>query len=279
MSAIGILLILAGLGLLAWPIATDWYYARQAEESISEVVSVYDDMDDPDRVANLEQARAYNARLAGLPFEEPEGGIWDYRTQLTYKGTPESMMAWVDIPSISTRLPIFHYTTEEVLSAGVGHVEWSSLPVGGEGTRCVLSAHSGMQNTRMFDDIRELEEGDTFVLWSLSEPYAYRVCDIRVVMPDEVDAVGAEPGRDLCTLVTCTPFGVNTHRLLVTGERCEYVEEVATEGAKPYVNRRTGPLLAGAAVLIALLVAIVVMRVRARRRRRAASASPAGIAA
>ena len=243
-------------------------YAREAEESISEIVSVYDDMDDPERLENLAQARAFNTRLSGGVVAKDE--IWDYDSQLTYRGTPASMMSWVDIPKIATRLPVFHYATDDVLSTGVGHLEWSALPVGGTSTRCIVSAHSGMQNTRMFDDIRSLEVGDTFVFWTLSEPYCYRVRDIQVIYPDEVDKLAVEEGRDLATLVTCTPFGVNTHRLCVTGERCDYVEQEApTTTVEAYVNRRTMPLLAGVALLLALLVFLVVVFARRAARRRA----------
>lgn len=265
-----IVIILAGIVLLARPVVTDWWAAKQASESISEITSVYNDMDDPDRIANLEQAQAWNASLKGELDESYE--LWDYDTQLTYRGTPSTMMAYIDIPKIATKLPIYHYTTEEVLSAGVGHIEWSALPVGGAGTRCLLSAHSGMQNTRMFDDIRKLEIGDTFVLWTLSEPYCYRVCDIKTILPEEVETCMPESGRDLCSLITCTPYGVNSHRLVVTGERCEYVPEETgiTAPVEAYVNRRTTPLLIGCGALVVLLVFIIVMAALRRRRARRA---------
>ena len=266
-----IVAIVCGIALLAQPVVTDWMYAREAEESISEVITVYNDMDNETRLENLAQARAYNARLSGNTYEEPLGGIWEYEIQLTYQGTPSTMMSYVDISKIATRLPIYHYATTETLSAGVGHVEWSALPVGGEGTRCIISAHSGMQDTRMFDDIDKLEVGDIFVLWTLSEPYAYRVCEIETILPEQVEKLAAEPGRDLATLVTCTPYGVNTHRLCVTGERCEYVEEQAkTEGLAPYVNRRTIPLLAclGVVTLLGvLLVSIFITRCICKKKR------------
>lgn len=255
------LLMLGGLVMLAWPVATDWIRAKEAEQSIVEIMDVYDDMNDPDRLENLKQAQAWNARLRG---EDPGIELWDYPIQLTYKGTPKSMMAWIDIPKISTRLPIFHGTSEDVLSAGVGHLEWSSLPVGGKGTRCVLSAHSGMQDTRMFDDIRLLEEGDQFVLWTLSEPYAYKVIKIQVIEPDEIETFNAEGTRDLCSLVTCTPFGINSHRLVVTGERCEYNGEEQTGFPATYVNRRTLPMLIGICVLLGVIVIVIISR-RARR--------------
>lgn len=258
------------MGLLGYPVAMSWYEAWLAERSITTISDVYDNMDDELRLENLSQARAYNAVLSEREPEIPTEEIWDYDRQLTYHDQPTTMMSYIDIPKISSRLPIFHHTTEEALMAGVGHVDSSALPVGGEGTRCVLSAHSGMQNARMFDDIRLLEKGDTFVLWTLSEPYAYRVCDIRVVLPEQAPSlIGREEGRDLCTLITCTPYGVNTHRLLVTGERCEYVEDGKPSSTRAYVNGRTIPLLIGMGIVLALVVLLIAMHVARRKRSKA----------
>lgn len=256
-------LVVVGLAFLAWPVVQDWWYAWEAERAISEITSVYDDMSDPERLENLEQARAFNEALQG---RDTGIELWEYRWQLTYKSTPKSMMAWIDIPKISTRLPIYHGTDDAVLAAGAGHCEWSSLPVGGLGMRSVLTAHSGMDRTRMFDDIRLLKEGDEFVVWALGEPYAYRVCDVQVILPEQTELLDPEPGRDLCSLITCTPLGINSHRLVVTGERCEYHDEIGqVEGAEPYLNGRTVPLLIALAAVLAL--AGVLWAVRSRRKR------------
>lgn len=256
------LLVLAGILLLGRPVFLDWYAAWQAEQQIHEITSAYDDTNNPERLENLAQAQAYNAKMAGREYEEPEGGIWDYERQLTYKGSSGSMASWIDIPRISTKFPIYHGTGEAALMVGVGHCDWSALPVGGEGTRCVLTGHSGMTNTRMFDDIRALEKGDQFVIWTLGEPYAYEVYDIQTVLPEDA-ATYCKPveGKDLTTLITCTPYGINTHRLLVTGERCEY-EGVGTIGIEAYVNRRTIPMLAGIAVLLLLVLFVLLFKRR-----------------
>lgn len=259
------LLIAAGLLVLAWPLVSDWQYAHDAEQAITEVSSIYNAMSDAERLENLEQARAWNARLRG---EGVAVELWDYDRQLSYKQAQASMMSYLEIPKLELRLPIYHGTSDAVLSAGVGHCDWSALPVGGSGNRCVLTAHSGMQNTRMFDDIRLLEPGDAFVLWTLGEPYAYRVRDSQVIEPHELESLAAEAGHDLATLVTCTPFGVNSHRLLVTGERCEYSPSTmaSMDAIKPYVNRRTVPLLAGLAALLALQLLLAVRAILRRRR-------------
>ena len=254
-------IIALGIALLAWPVLTDWWGALEARTAISRIEDTYNAMDDPTRMENLAQARAWNVSLRG---EDPGMELWDYRQQLTWRSTTDSMMAWVEIPKIALRLPIFHGTGDAELMAGAGHLEWSALPVGGEGTRCVLTAHSGMQTVRMFDDIRRLEEGDVFVVRTLGEPYAYRVCEVRTCLPEDAAALlKPEEGRDLCTLLTCTPLGVNTHRLLVTGERCAYEEvtgTVATD-ASIFLNWRTVPFLIGIALGVAIALAA---RVRIR---------------
>lgn len=265
---LAVAILLSGFALLGYPVAVSWYEAWLAEQSITTISDVYDNMGNELRLENAAQARSYNAVLSGREPEIPVEEIWEYDRQLTYHDQPSSMMSYIDIPRISSRLPVFHHTTDEILMAGVGHVDVTALPVGGEGTRCVLSAHSGMQYARMFDDIRLLEKGDTFVLWTLSEPYAYRICDIRVVLPEEApDCIEPEEGRDLCTLVTCTPYGVNTHRLLVTGERCEYVPAGEPASTRAYVNNRTIPFLIGLGIVFALVILMILIHLRRRKRR------------
>ena len=174
------------------------------------------------------------------------------------------MMAWVEIPAIAVREPIYHGTDDATLSAGVGHVEGTSLPVGGISSNCVLSAHSGVPTARMFDDLHKLEAGDTFTLWALGKPCSYRVTGSKVVLPDQTDDLLIEEGHDKATLVTCTPYGINSHRLLVFGERCEYVPTPDVP-ASAYFNGRTWPLIAG---LVAVVAAMVVIAAIGRRRKK-----------
>ena len=261
-------IIVLGLLVCLWPVATDWWGALEARDVIDRIEDTYDAMADPARLECLEQARAWNASLRG---EDPGMELWDYRHQLTWSSTTDSMMAWVEVPKVSLRLPIFHGTGEAELMAGAGHVEWSALPVGGVGGRCVLTAHSGMQTARMFDDVRKLEEGDVFVLRTLGEPYAYRVCDVRTCWPEDVEGLlRPEEGRDLCTLMTCTPLGVNSHRLLVTGERCTYKEDTGDVAADAsiFLNWRTIPFLVAIALVILITLVAYLLRRRAARARR-----------
>lgn len=265
MLMLSTLVLLVGLGFVAWPAVMELVSSTQAKESISAISTVYDSMSDAARQENIAQAHAFNDRLLGI---RDAGNIWDYDMQLTYHEEPSTMMAWIEIPKIGTCLPIYHHATEAILMTGVGHLNTTCLPVGGEGTLCALSGHSGMQNARMFDDIRNLEVGDRFVIWTLNEPYAYSVCDIRVVDPDDTSLLQPQPRRDLVALVTCTPINVNSHRLVVLAERCEYdpQSERLAEGMEAVANRRTLPIivasLAVAAVLAGLAIAGAVAMAR-----------------
>ena len=189
------------------------------------------------------------------------------------------MMSWVEIPSINVSMPIYHGTSEEVLMAGVGHLEGTSLPVGGTSTHCVLTAHSGMRNLSMFDDIHALGEGDLVLLHTLNQTLAYKVTGSEVVWPDEVGSLGIEPGADKLTLVTCTPYGVNDHRLLVHCERTEYVEQEVAEqkslSARHWGKREVAALVVAVALALVALD-VVIHRLRRRRRRRGDGSTSGG---
>lgn len=253
--------MLGGLIGMGMPVITELWDAYRAQTDIVELNEVYNIMSDEDRLKVLNEAEAYNEALL---FGDSYAQRLPYEQQLTWQDS--NMIAYLEIPKLSVKLPVYHGTAEETLMTGVGHVETSALPVGTEGGRCVLAGHSGMQNSRMFDDIHLLEEGDTFVIWTLGEPYAYRVCDIRTVLPEEVENLIPEPGRDLVTLVTCTPYGVNTYRLLVTGERTEYVDISQMPDVQVYMNRRTLPLIAGSLFLLVLLVSAPIAAYRNKKR-------------
>ena len=257
--------VLVGILVLAAPSLTDMLDSWRASAHISSLSSTVSGLDEQTKRELLDQAARYNARLAG---EGPVGSasesskILPYEDQLRTDAT--SMMAWIQIPSIDLRLPIYHGTQEPALAAGVGHVQSSSLPVGGASTHCVLTAHSGMAGSRMFDDIRMLQPGDKFVLWTLEEPLAYEVLSSETVLPSQTDSLRIKPGEDLCTLVTCTPYGVNSHRLLVHARRCAYEpEDIAAEPAR--VSSRIVPVLVALAAVV-LVVAFLAWRQRRRSR-------------
>lgn len=249
---------------MVWPWAADFIASNGAGNTISQVTERADTMPAKERQWYLDQARAYNDQLAGLSPSMDPSKIASYKKQLAFDG--DSMMSWIEIPSINVSLPIYHGASDAVLMAGVGHVKNTSLPVGGSSTHCVLTAHSGMRNLRMFDDIRQLAPGDLVLLHTLGNIYAYQVTGSEVVWPDQVSSLSIEPGKDLLTLVTCTPYGVNDHRLLVHCKRTGYDPgEAADAGALQ--NRHWG--MREWALLIAALAASVIAADVAVRRLRA----------
>lgn len=274
-----VLIILIGAGMLVWPWVMDRLEASGVFNQISTVSSNIDAMTEEQRAYYLQQAQAYNAVLAGEKPAIDPNAILPYKKQLTFDRDP--MMSWIEIPSINVSMPIYHGTSESALMAGVGHLEGTSLPVGGKSTHCVLTAHSGMKNLSMFDDIRDLEPGDLVLLHTMGRILAYKMVDSEVVWPDEVGSLVIEQGADKVTLVTCTPYGVNDHRLLVHCVRTKYVPKQA-EAERGIAHRHWGrreiaaALVAGTLALVGLDV--VVHRVRKRRKaaRKAAAASASG---
>lgn len=263
--------LFAGLAiLLAYPASEllDSYKRAQIAASIdSEAAAV--DTSRKDEI--LAQAHAYNRHLAGLPTEIAAESIWPYERQLTPDGHNVAF-GYVVIPKIALTMPVYHGTSDAVLSAGVGHLDDTSLPVGGSDTHAVLSAHSGLNGARAFDDIRNLDPGDVFGIKVLGELYCYRVTDSVVLLPEDIrpDAVAIHPGEDLCTLITCTPYGVNSHRLLVNGVRCAVPDDFYDQGPSVgdvVTNRRVLPAVIGLAVAVAVLLLIGVMRRRARTKK------------
>lgn len=233
-----ILIFLAGLSLLLYPfVANEWntYRQKQLISSYETAVSRKEAAGEIDYEAEMEKAQAYNEALVPsiLPdsfaiaeaADEPDA---EYMSALNIAG--DGVMGTVEIPKIGITLPIFHTTEEEILEKAAGHLEGSSLPVGGESTHAVITAHRGLPSAALFTDLDRLEEGDHFLLHVLDETLCYEVDQILTVEPDDTGALEVEEEEDLVTLVTCTPYGVNTHRLMVRGHRVPYVEEeVAAE--------------------------------------------------
>ena len=220
-------------------------YHSDVETTYTAVIA---DTDDAELTAQREAAEQYNAMLSGAAIAE--GGAsappLAYAQQLTVGGA----MAYVDIPKINVYLPVQHGTGAETLEKSVGHVVGTSLPVGGSSTHAVLSAHSGMASSKLFSDIDQLEQGDNFYIRVLDDTLAYEVDVIHTVLPTDTSLLQIEEGEDLVTLVTCTPFGVNTHRLLVRGHRVPYVPEQEAPAAaeKPVASSWTQHYLTGLAI-------------------------------
>lgn len=219
-----ILLFLAGLGIVLYPYVSEYVNAKHA----SRVVVNYDDtvkeITPEDFSQYFEVAEAYNERLRQNPNPFSEVSRTEgYEEALNVDGS--GMMGYLEIPKISVKLPFYHGTSAAVLNEAVGHLEGSSLPVGGEGTHVVLSAHRGLPSAKLFTDLPELGEGDIFILTVLDRKMTYQVDQILTVLPTELEALEVEDGQDYVTLMTCTPYGINTHRLLVRGHRIENLPE------------------------------------------------------
>ena len=218
------------LGLLLYPLVGELLSKKYHSDVETTYAAAIENTDDAELTAQRQAAQQYNAMLANATISE--GGAsappLAYAEQLTVGG----VMAYVDIPQIGVYLPVQHGTGAETLEKSVGHVVGTSLPVGGSSTHAVLSAHSGMASSKLFSDIDQLEKGDVFYIHVLGEVLAYEVDSINTVLPTDTSLLQIEAGKDLVTLVTCTPFGVNTHRLLVRGHRVPYVPEQKAETAE-----------------------------------------------
>ena len=221
-----ILIFVLGLGLLLYPTVSDWWNSRHQSKAIASYSENVNSMKEEEKKDYISEARRFNETLtkrAGYQFLS-ENELAEYKKVLDITGT--GIMAYIEIPSIDVSLPVYHTVSESVLQIAVGHIEWTSLPVGGKSTHCVLSGHRGLPSAKLFTNLDKLAVGDVFIINTVGETFTYRVFEILIVEPEDISALAIEEGRDLCTLVTCTPFGVNTHRLLVRGERTDYEEAI-----------------------------------------------------
>lgn len=288
-----LMVIVVFLGLLAmlYPMIA----SRVAEANRSEVRTEYEDLmqdstlqDEYDRL--LKEAESYNRKLFSGEYDRTKWTENGYYDMLRLETT--DVMAYIRIPRIDVILPVYHGTEEEsALHRGVGHLEASSLPVGGENTHAVLSAHTGMAESRMFTDLELLEPGDIFYIDILGQTLAYQIMsedDITVVLPSQISNIAIERGEDLVTLVTCTPYGVNTHRLLVKGHRIdlEEAEELEAQNTaldetddkgsvwtQKYINAIINGILLSALFCVVFILIVLLLRKHDRKRRRAARAA------
>lgn len=221
------LIFLMGLSLLLYPMFSNWWNQRRQSQMIDDYTEQTEQMSDDDSAEWLAKADAYNKTLKGKGVPDAFAEVSpkedkEYQSQLAFR--EDGMMGYIKIPHISVNLPIYHTTSDESLGKGVGHLQGSALPVGGKSTHSVLSAHRGLPSAAMFTDLDMLQIGDHFYIYVLSRSLEYEVDQIKVVQPDQTEDLNVESGKDYVTLVTCTPYGVNTQRLLVRGHRVPYDE-------------------------------------------------------
>ena len=223
-----VLILLVGLSLLLYPSVSDYWNSFHSSRAISAYAEDVANLDEAQYEEMWSAARAYNRALAerSTNFALSDAQKEEYEKLLDISDV--GIMGYLEIPELNMSLPIYHGTEESVLQIAAGHLEWSSLPVGGESSHCVISGHRGLPSAKLFTDLDKLQEGDVFVLRVLDEVLTYEVDQIRVVEPSQVSDLEIVEGSDLCTLVTCTPYGINTHRLLVRGHRIENIQESQT---------------------------------------------------
>lgn len=232
-----LLLFMVSFALLLYPFIANYVFEHRTDSLVHSVEETAQEIDDSKRQSQLALARQYNEVIAGGhiqlrdPFaaETGDGFADNYHSLLCM--TEDGVMGFIQIPSIGVSLPVYHGTAEQTLQAGTGHLEGTSLPIGGPGTHSVITGHTGLSSAKLFTDLVELKEGDLFILNIYGEKLVYEVDQIKTVLPSALEDLLVVPGEDYCTLVTCTPYGVNTHRLLVRGRRSTDERETIREEA------------------------------------------------
>ena len=268
MTLLIVVVFVAGLSFLLYPTVSNLWNQAHQSRAIATYTEQVEKLDDSSNKEMLKAARKYNKELLKKAdhWKLSKKDKKKYESLLDVSGT--GIMGYIEIPKIDCSLPVYHGTDEGALQIAIGHLEGSSLPVGGKSSHCVLSGHRGLPSARLFTDLDQMEEGDTFILNILGHKLAYEVDQIKVVLPEEMSDLEIQEGKDLCTLVTCTPYGINTHRLLVRGHRVKYVEtkvQEQKEVSKPKTDTR---LVIAGAVAGAVVLFIIIFAVRRRRKHR-----------
>lgn len=267
-----ILLMLIGLGILLYPTISNLWNERLQSKMISTYETVISELPDEQKSELLKNAYEYNAQhthnviMDAFDAENEYVLTHPYDTMLAIDDT--GMMCYLEVPRISGKMVVYHGISAKVLEKGVGHIEGTSLPVGGESTHTVMSAHRGLPSAKLFSDLDQMVVGDQFYIHVLDEHLAYEVDQINVVLPEEVSLLDIVPGEDLATLVTCTPYGVNTHRLLVRGHRVPYVPP--EEPTKTLWEKMSELKFAIITLLVVLLIAdilFIVFRLKKRKKK------------
>lgn len=270
-TVILIIVFLVGLSLLLYPSLSDYWNSFRQSRAIASYVESVSHLDQQKYDALLEEARAYNASLVGdkTRFSPTEEELAEY---LTLLGSTGAAVGYVEIPAIKLTLPIYLGTSETVLQVGVGAMEGSSLPIGGESTHAVLTGHRGLPSATLFTDLDRLVQGDMFHIHILNETCTYEVDQILIVEPAEMDALEIVEGEDYCTLVTCTPYGVNSHRMLVRGHRIETPEDAVFVQVSPDALQMD-PLFIAPFVAVPILLVLLLFLLFGGQKRSAKSNS------
>lgn len=274
--SVSTLFLAAGIIIMLYPAVSSYVNAGSQSRVIDRYEETVEGFPDQKIEKLREEAEKYNTRISKSsvvmtdPFDESAVRTTSEAYEETLNVDGVGMMAFLDIEEIDVHLPVYHGTGETVLARAVGHLQGTSLPVGGADTHTVLSAHTGLAEAKLFTDLDELEEGDTFRIIALDEELTYEIYDIEVVEPEDISSLKIEKGRDLCTLVTCTPYGVNSHRLLVHGERAFPTDDIQEENTTQDSSMLPSKYLLagiGALLIVLLLLTVIVRRLKIRKRR------------
>ena len=266
-----ILMIIVGLGIILYPIISNQVYQKYYQDVIGNYERTVTKQKNSQNEKLIEEAREYNHSLTSTnivdAFQNPNReSSSEYMSILNVND--KGMMGYISIPKIDVRIPIYHGTSSNVLQKGVGHLEGSSFPVGGENTHAILSAHRGLPSSRLFTDLNQLKEGDIFYIYILDQVFAYQVDQILVTEPSETEALKIVDGKDYVTLVTCTPYAINTHRLLVRGERIEYNRDVEKQTQIDMSLSTADVILyVGLTIAVVLIIVAVIMLIRYKKKK------------
>ena len=268
MTLLIVVVFVAGLSFLLYPTVSNLWNQAHQSRAIATYTEQVEKLDDSSNKEMLKAARKYNKELLKKAdhWKLSKKDKKKYESLLDVSGT--GIMGYIEIPKIDCSLPVYHGTDEGALQIAIGHLEGSSLPVGGKSSHCVLSGHRGLPSARLFTDLDQMGEGDTFILNILGHKLAYEVDQIKVVLPEEMSDLEIQEGKDLCTLVTCTPYGINTHRLLVRGHRVKYVETKVQEQKEVSKSKTDTRLVIAGAAAGAVVLFIIIFAVRRRRKHR-----------
>lgn len=259
-TAILISLLLVGLSLVLYPTVSDYWNSFHQSKAVASYLQDVEDMEESKKDSLREEARVYNEKLPQnvTPSLQVSGYDKTFYNK-TFKVSKSGIMAYIEIPKLNTTLPIYHGTDETVLQVAIGHIPGTSFPIGGKGSHAVVSGHRGLPSARLFTDIDHLVEGDIFLIQVLDETLTYQVDQILTVLPQEVSALRIDPNQDYVTLITCTPYGINTHRLLVRGHRVANLKgdvRVVSEASQVEVLL-IAPFIAILIFVVILLVVVV----------------------
>lgn len=258
-----VIVLLVGVGFLAYPTVSDWWNSFHQSRAISNYIEAVNELSPEEYERIWTDAETYNKSLLGhvQTFELSPEEQADYESQLNVSGL--GIMSYLEVPSINVKLPVYHGVSEGVLQVAIGHIQGSSLPVGGESTHCVVSGHRGLPSAKLLTDLDRVSEGDVFMFHTLNETLTYEVDQIRIVEPSDTQDLMIVPGEDLATLVTCTPYGINSHRMLVRGHR---VPTVASDRVVAEAEQ-VSPVVVAAAVGIPVMFVVLVIALIVTRKR------------